>query len=263
MIDRKRWLEGAKEPQTRELMARLYDLLTRCITQDRVVYSFFLDAVTQDLCEARLTYGKVPVKWLIVGGHEGSEAGVIGFYPDFMTPDPLDAPIVLLKIEAQEKEVSWSHRDVLGSLLGLGISRDKLGDLRISGSAAYVFVMEELSGFIESSLSRVSKYEVQISRVSAELFPQEASGGKSLFRTVASARLDAIVATGFDLSRRQAQQLVESDRVKVNHRPENRVDRQVPEGAVISVRGYGRLVLEVNLGQSKKDRTKMRLKRFD
>lgn len=262
MMDRKNWLEGSPDAETREIMARLFDHLTRCLTQDRVVYSFFTKPVIQDLCLAKLKYWKVPVAYQITGGYNGFESGVIGFYPDFMMPDPNDAPILLLQIQSAEKSPDWSHRDILGSLLGLGISRDKIGDIRIADEGAFVFALEDISAFIEASLTHVSKYPVQVRLIPLNLFPEESSDGELLFRTVASPRLDAIVATGFDLPRRLAQQLVESDRVKVNHRPEHKADKQVPDGAVVSVRGYGRLILEVNLGKSKKDRTKMRLKRF-
>jgi RNA-binding protein YlmH len=262
MIDRRRWLEGANDETLRTQLARLYDLLCRCVRLDRPVYSDFIGPVVQDLCELRMSSDQAPAKFTFVGGHEPFESCVVVFYPFDGEPDVNEAPVVLLEIMSTEKDAAWSHRDLLGSLLGLGLSREKFGDMRVGDNASYVFVLEALSDFVSTSLTRISRYPVSVRMVDWEAFPMEDAGGELLFRTVPSLRLDAVIAAGFDLSRSTAQKLVESERVKINHRPYTRPDKAVPEGAVISVRGYGRLVLEKNLGTSKKDREKMQLKRF-
>lgn len=265
MMDRSRWLEGARDEATRSQMAKVYDHLIQCERQNRPVFTDFINPVVQDLCLAHFAagYARGDLPFMVFeGGHEGFESCVVGFYPFEDEAEALRAPIVLLEIKALEADVSWSHRDLLGSLLGLGLSREKFGDLRVGNGAAYVFVLEKLAPFVLSSLARVSKDPVSASEVPWSSFPEEDAGGELLFRTVKSPRLDAVIAAGFDFSRGQAQKLVEAERVKVNHRPVSKPDKAVPEGAVISVRGFGRLVLTAHLGQSKKDREKMQLKRF-
>jgi len=264
MMDRAKWLEGARDDTTRGLMAKVYDQLSQCQRQSRPVFTDFINPVVQDLCEHHFSVSKdkdLPVM-RFEGGHPGFESCVIGFFPPGETAALVPVPVSLLEISALEETADWSHRDLLGSLLGLGLAREKFGDLRVGETAAYVFVLEKLAPFVINSLTRVSRDPVSVREVPWSEFPAEDAGGELLFRTVKSPRLDAVIAAGFDLSRSQAQKLVEADRVKVNHRPENRTDKSVPDNAVISVRGYGRLVLAANLGNSKKDRTKMQLKRF-
>lgn len=264
MMDRTKWLEGAREDTTRAQMAKVYDQLSQCQRQSRPVFTDFINPVVQDLCDYHFAASKdkdLPIMHF-EGGHAGFESCVIGFYPPGETIELTPVPIALLEISALEETASWSHRDLLGSLLGLGISREKFGDLRVGENAAYVFVLEKLATFVINALARVSRDPVSVREVPWSEFPAEDAGGELLFRTVKTPRLDAVIAAGFDLSRSQAQKLVEAERVKVNHRPQNRPDKAIPEDAVISVRGYGRLVLVENMGTSKKDRTKMQLKRF-
>jgi len=264
MMDRVKWLEGAREDTTRAQMAKVYDQLSQCQRQNRPVFTDFVNPVVQDLCRSHFaaTKDKDLPEMRFEGGHPGFESCVIGFYPQGDSFELHPVPMVLLEISALEVTAAWSHRDLLGSLLGLGLAREKFGDLRNGEKAAFVFVLEKLAPFVINTLARVSRDPVSVREVPWTEFPSEDAGGELLFRTVKSTRLDAVIAAGFDLSRSQAQKLVEAERVKVNHRPENRPDKSVPDDAVISVRGYGRLVLAANLGSSKKDRTKMQLKRF-
>lgn len=265
MMDRVKWLEGARDDVSRAQMAKVYDHLIQCERQNRPAFTDFVNPVVQDLILHHFTSGhsRGDLPFMAMeGGHEGYESCIAGFYPSAHSIEVVDFPIVLLEITAIEAPVTWTHRDLLGSMLGLGLSREKFGDLRIGEAAAYVFVLEKLAPFVLSSLTRVSRDPVSVRAVPWSSFPQEDAGGELIFRTVKSPRLDALIAAGFDLSRGQAQKLVESDRVKVNHRPEGRPDKTVPEGAVISVRGFGRLILAAHLGQSKKEREKMQIKRY-
>ena len=52
------------------------------------------------------------------------------------------------------------HRDYLGALLASGISRDRLGDILISGSDAWVFCLERAGEILCGELHRVRRTEV-------------------------------------------------------------------------------------------------------
>jgi RNA-binding protein YlmH len=72
--------------------------------------------------------------------------------------------------------------------------------------------------------------------------------------TVASLRLDKIVASGFGLSRTDAADIIRSGQVQLNWVVELRPDADVPIGATISLRGRGRIRLASEVGLSRKDR---------
>jgi len=72
--------------------------------------------------------------------------------------------------------------------------------------------------------------------------------------TVASPRLDTLVAEGFGLPRADAAALVAQGAVSLNYEPCAKPDRRVEEGDLLSVRGKGRLRLLSIGGASRKGR---------
>lgn len=72
--------------------------------------------------------------------------------------------------------------------------------------------------------------------------------------TVSSLRLDAVSGGAFNLARGKIQSLIEGEKVFLNFITELSPSKNVTEGDMISVRGYGRVkVLSIN-GRTKKDR---------
>ena len=72
--------------------------------------------------------------------------------------------------------------------------------------------------------------------------------------TVASLRLDALVGSGFGLSRGKAADLIAAGRVSLDDLPCLKGDKLVEPGSKISVRGMGKLMLKDVGGRTKKDR---------
>ena len=79
---------------------------------------------------------------------------------------------------------------------------------------------------------------------------------------MATLRLDAVVASGFSLSRSKASQLIATGRVSVNHLECLKTDRLVEEGDVLTCRGLGKCVLAQVGGQSRKGRVILTLHRY-
>ena len=96
-----------------------------------------------------------------------------------------------------------------------------------------------------------------------EAWPEvEPPQGVEVRDTVSSLRLDAVVSGGFGLSRAAAADLIAAGHVKLRHVPTQRPDVRVGEGDAISVRGYGRLVIDQVGAPTKKGRLPVRLIRY-
>ena len=80
--------------------------------------------------------------------------------------------------------------------------------------------------------------------------------------TVATPRLDAVIASGFSLSRSKAAALISAGKVSLNHRECTKGDRPVEEGDVLTCRGLGKCVVKEVPGQSRKGRTMLVLERY-
>ena len=73
--------------------------------------------------------------------------------------------------------------------------------------------------------------------------------------SVASLRLDAVLAAMMQVSRAQAVQCIRSGAVAINHMPVQSAHADVFENDVFSVRGYGKYKLCTVDGKSRKGRT--------
>ena len=72
--------------------------------------------------------------------------------------------------------------------------------------------------------------------------------------TVASLRLDSVLASMFSMSRGKAQEAIHMGLAAVNNRIVDKPDHFLSEGDKVSLRGKGKAVLKEVGGKSRKDR---------
>ena len=80
--------------------------------------------------------------------------------------------------------------------------------------------------------------------------------------TVASLRLDSVLASGMRISRAKAAEIIRQGLVSVDHQAEERIDRQLAEGQLLSVRHFGRIRLRQVDEPTRKDRLPVTLEIF-
>lgn len=219
--------------QYSDVAPRLDDIAKQAYKRG-VAYSSFItiEAVSYALSIAK-QYG-LQVK--SYGGYEESERSIVCFYEQ---GQEIYFPIKCLLLKSRE---DITHSQVLGSVLGLGIKRDTIGDIIIDGNAAYVFCLSHIADFISDNLMYVGKTHVDVESLMELPDIVKASGQEK--RIVASSlRLDVILSSALNLSRSSATALINQARVFRNHIQENKVDRRLEENDIISIRGIGRLKL--------------------
>jgi RNA-binding protein YlmH len=229
------------------LIDRLQDLAMQSTRQDCLTHTTFLTPAEQ--AEAIAWLRKNQNQFVLTGGYEEAERKVC-----FM----LSA--VNLQVSSFGRQVN--HRDYLGSLLALGIRRDQIGDILVQEHAAVVVVMNGIVPLIQRELTRIGSLSVKVLTMKLQDMVASDRPVESRRITAASLRLDKIAASGFGLSRTAMADLIRAGAVRVNWQEELRPDRDVPIGAVISLRGYGRIRLAEEQGRSRKDRHILIIERF-
>ena len=154
-----------------------------------------------------------------------------------------------------------THRDYLGSLMNLGVDRSRIGDIAVMDNSACVFCEEKLAGYLSTELTRV-KHTSVVCTVSD---PEEISytpKTEEIGGTVASVRLDSLIALAFHMSRSAVIPLIEGGRTFINGRLSTSNGARLKEGDIISVRGQGRFCLGALEGTTKKGRQFVRLQRY-
>lgn len=154
---------------------------------------------------------------------------------------------------------SVTHRDVLGSLMSLGIKRPKIGDIVIADKV-YFEVKKEISAYILTNLSKIKNRSVNPEAYTGEL--ERSFSFEEIPLTVSSLRADCIIGGIARLSRENAKNFILSGKVNVNSLIFENPSKQLNEGDVISVRGTGKFIFSEVKGLTKKDRIKIIIKKY-
>ena len=151
-----------------------------------------------------------------------------------------------------------THRDYLGSVLGLGLERDAVGDILIPDAhSAILFTDARVGDFLAVSLTKVATDTVKISRLPEGVPLAGTRRLQPISDTVASQRLDCVVAALCNLSREKAQMAVKAGIVELDYEAVEDCSATVDAPAVISVRGYGKFAVHAFDGVTKKGRVRL------
>lgn len=195
----------------------------------------------------------------VYGGYSGAERNALQIFPAGHKQSL--PPVSAVRVTWQDRE-GPGHRDLLGAILALGMRRDQVGDIVISGEReAIVFILEEFLPLVTAELVRAGSVDLQCEPFAPDDLQLPAGEGREIKGTVASMRLDAIVALGFGISRSRVVLLVKSGLARVNWRPVDSPAFQLAEGDTISLRGRGRLVVSATEGKTRKGRFRVSLRR--
>ena len=265
----------ASQPMRDLLEARLEDAMRRCAVGS-IAYLAFLTMPDRRRAERILDAHGIRGAYWFWGGYSTAERACLFLLPDYlvaMLPEDADERVgVLLDYLAEEiadAVVALSikgsgfrkltHRDYLGAVLGLGIERDAIGDIAVQGDhEAILFCPRTLAVFLMTELTKVGSDTVHCR---ACLIDDSFTDGKQyrpISDTVASARLDCVVAALCNLSREHAQEAIRGGIVEVDFEPEERTDTLLEPPVTLSVRGYGRFILRSFDGETKKGRLRLR-----
>ena len=239
------------------LTDRIFDLQKRCMRDFSPQFSHFLDGGEQITIQENCFSPDFNVAFF--GGYEEAERKIYGVFPEW--EEPSSFPVSVLEI-VHTFGGELSHRDYLGSILGLGIERNKTGDILIEGNRAFVFVEEQIAPFIKDNLKKIGSrgVKVKISDIKDVLLPEKKF--LEINTVCASLRLDAVVGAATALARAKSVNLVEAGLVKLNHKEVLEASKHVVLGDLISVRGYGRFILHSVGNETRKGRIHIVLKKY-
>ncbi len=249
---------------------RLLESAQLAFQKEIVVYTDFLG-----LAEQNLFYNAVrefpAVFYSCYGGTKEAERFCIAFdgrenISGLKKTEPEEFylfPIVCICITPSSLKYSepLTHRDYLGALLHLGITRSKVGDIYIRDQKAYVFCTESIADFICKELCTVKHTLVhcEITTPEEELLRPEL---KEITSTVASLRLDAFLSVAFQTSRSSLTTFIDAGKTFVNGRLATKAGMQLEEGDIVSVRGKGRFVVTEIKNLTKKGRTVVTINKY-
>lgn len=213
-------------------------------------YTTFSDFLNME--ESVLSALHFNISYRLYGGYDGAERCIAAFGYDL---EDAEFPISIIKAEPASLKYAdkLSHRDFLGSLMGLGIKREVLGDIVIADNIGYIFCLNTIAEYIVRELSKVRHTIVKCSIV-YDLPDSAVKKPETEQLITASERLDVIASAVYNLSRSAVKELFVARKIYVNSRLCENFSYIPKENDIISVRGKGRFVYNGVLGKTKKSR---------
>ena len=260
-MDRTNIEKIAQSAEDKVLLAKLWDKINAGMRKNIPANTCFLSPREQEM--ARYLFGE-PEGLHFFGGYEDAERKMLIFLPDYLEEAAFfeeDSPCACLRATFYQGD-SPSHRDFLGALMGAGLGRESIGDICVGQGSCFLFVTAQVAPYLLSSFTGAGRTHVQLEAVSLGQVQVSEPEVKEIKDILASLRLDSVISSGFRIGRSLAAQYISAGKAAIDGLPCEKPDKQVTEGAKISVRGLGKIKLAKINGTTKKDRISVVLHRY-
>ena len=260
-MDRKNIEKIAQNPEDKLLLAKVWDKINAGIRKNIPASTCFLSPRELEMC--RYLFGDV-AGLTAFGGYCDAERKMLCWLPDYLDEDCLydtDSPMVCLRASFWEGDTP-SHRDFLGALMGAGIARETVGDICVGKEHCDFFVTAEIAPYVLQNFLSAGRAHVQLQAIALSEVEVAEPEVKEIKDTIASLRLDSVIATGFRIGRSLASQYITAGKVAIDGLPCEKPDKTVAEGMKISVRGLGKIKVVTVSGQTKKGRIWVVIQRY-
>ena len=246
------------------ITAKIEDRIAQCRDGWYVTATGFLDSHEQALATAASRHA-AGVRTYMYGGYEEAERRMLVCVPSDLplsAEEAKDGLIRVLRVTKPAISRDLTHRDYLGSLLGLGIERRLTGDILVRPDGADVLILPGIGEFLVNELHRIGPVEVKTEIIPAEELKVPEVRFEIIRDSLSSIRLDSVVSSAFRISRSKAADAIRKGLVSMDHAECIKPDASVSEGSSIVLKGKGKAVLAETGGESRKGRIRIVIKRF-
>lgn len=198
---------------------------------------------------------------LIVGSNGAfpdAERRRVLIYPDYFVPERDDYRIAMFNVKYASKFLSLDHKDILGSMMSLGIDRSKFGDIRVANDEVQFAVVDELNDYMTANFISIGKAKVTVEESHRpEDWIETTDTWTEEMYIVSSLRLDVVTAALVNIARPKAASLIHGGKVKLNWAVRDQPAFELQESDMISIRGSGRFKVIAIEGRTRKDKIRL------
>ncbi len=238
--------------------ARVSDLVSAA-KSGKTRFSAFMSETEAELAAA--VFEREKTEFSFFGGNEKTKRKIAGVSPREIQESAF--PIAVIEAKGQGVE-TLTHRDFLGALMALGLTRESVGDIIIDKSSlcAYLFVTENAKKLILSDLKSAGRVYLTLKEVYGNKIVLPDDEYEDITLSTASYRLDAVISALVNLSREKAAALIDSKAVVHNGAQALKHEKEVKEGDSLSVKGYGKFKVDFAAPKGKKGRICYLIKKY-
>ncbi|MFT3951373.1 MAG: YlmH/Sll1252 family protein [Oscillospiraceae bacterium] len=236
---------------------RIADGIALCRKNNRPWFTFFLNEAQAEAVKATLAHEKFD-HFLLWGGFENAARRMLGLFPD--EPDTESFPLDAVSF-AFRRQDTVTHRDVLGALMHLNIARETIGEILPEDGLGVVFLARSVAPLVVETFTRIGRTGVSV-KAGYDRLPAREENFELTEAFVASLRFDCVLSAALRVSREKSAQLIRRELAVLRFQTCTEPDAQVESGDSFSVRGYGKFILVVDGGISKKSRLHVTIKKY-
>lgn len=246
----------------KEIKKRVLELADKSYRNNQYLFTAFLNQAEYSEAVAALQQNQY-YNYDSFGGSELAERMVLRFgtLEEFGYVEEFPVSCIEIKPVLAKFADKLTHRDFLGSVLNLGIERNVIGDIFIRENTGYMICLSHMAEYIAQNLTKIKHTAVKC-RVTQEM--QEAL--KPVLEphtlSVASQRCDMVIAKLYQISRSEAVDLFRGKKVCINSRLEESNSKNLKEGDIVSVRGYGKFSYQGVQASRKKDKLRVTVNKY-
>ncbi len=234
------------------LLLRHMEDLVRRAQKTGVSHSKFLtEAEAAAVQEAYTHRTDVCLQW--EGGCKNAERTVAVFLEPNWGQYEQEEIVSALALQYRKQD-TLQHRDILGAALALGLERDVLGDILVQEECSYLICLASMADYLEQELNKAARVGIKTQLVPLQKLPVVEKELTESRVTVASLRLDAIIAAALNWPRTKAAACIAAGDVQVNHSECTNAAKMLEKNCLVSVRKQGRFRLLEADGFSRKGR---------
>lgn len=243
---------------------RCIDLANKADKAGRPVSGDFLNLNEQGIIDTirnQLSF----VDLYLFGGYDMAERKVICFCPKGMNMNEQWFNLDCVSVRALNQKFAdkLTHRDFLGALINTGIERSKIGDIVVSKDEAFFYCIANLTDYLCQEVTRIKHTSVILQKdYSTDVDKLVSANFKIISGSVSSLRADSLTALAVRGSRSTAEDIISSKRLYVNSRLVTKKDAIIKIGDVLSIRGFGKYIIDDIGSPNSKNRVKVNIKAY-
>ncbi len=248
------------------LEAKIEDKHQFAVSKNKITNTDFLNLSEKIVAEQFLRERKIK-NYLFLGGNGTySERVILLFYPEKFSLEMVEKNYanILCGIRITlPKDLHYEHRNYLSGILKLGIKREKIGDILVRETGADVIVFKEVSDFLSTNLPSLTRFQkARFDCISMEEIETKEPEFEERTIIVSSMRLDNFVAELARTSRSKAMELINEQRVFVNHQLETKFSKKINLGDIMNIRGKGKFIIEEIDHKTKSEKYVIKIKKY-
>ena len=198
------------------------------------------------------------LSYIFYGGYEEAERCICVISPE---DESEREKLTALRIITSGTK-TLSHRDYMGSILGLGVKRELIGDILVHSEGADIIILKEFADFFVSNYEKAGSTPIIIEIISINDLKTGEENAEEIRQSVSSLRLDNMISSVFKLPRSKAVETINSGLVYINGQQGTKPDKPVHKGDKLVLRGKGKAILQDISGSTKKDKIVILIKKF-